>query len=154
MLKIIFYDTFQHNVPLEHYCLEHRISKVSTLIDQNSYGGSEKLRKYPGHPEGPVCVSVRFSLICGLDRGTPLSHAIITPPHLQCVFPFTFSFSFGSLTWPCMIISSPFAHSVTLHHCNEPAYGNDSMRQHPSMGKVVKKKLCQHSFDHDQKQIH
>ena len=66
MLKIIFYDTFEHNVLLECYCLYHRISKVSTIIDQNSYGGSGKLRKYPGHPEGPVSVSVRFSLICGV----------------------------------------------------------------------------------------
>ena len=67
MLKIIFYDTFQHNVPLEYYCLYYRISKASTFIDQNSYGGSGKLRKYPGYPEASVCASLRFSLICATE---------------------------------------------------------------------------------------
>ena len=51
----------------------------STLIDQNSYGGSGKLRKYPGHPEGPVCVSVRFSLICASEhRGVTKNKCLFT----------------------------------------------------------------------------
>ena len=41
--------------------------KLPPSLTKNSNGGSGKLRKYPGHPEGPVCVSVRFSLICDLD---------------------------------------------------------------------------------------
>ena len=56
-----FLETFLDNIPIEHHCLQYRINTVSTCFDQNSTG---KLRKYPGHPEGPVSVSVR-SLICG-----------------------------------------------------------------------------------------
>ena len=56
---------FLYNIPTEHHCLEHRINTVYTFFDQNSYGGTGKGRKYPGHLEGPVCVSVR-SLLCGL----------------------------------------------------------------------------------------
>ena len=57
---------FLDNIPTEHQ--QHRINTASTLFDQNSYGGTRKLRKYSGHPEGPVSVSVHFSLICGGNR--------------------------------------------------------------------------------------
>ena len=61
-MSISFQETFLGNVPTENHCLQHRINTAS--LTEIVMAAPEKLRKYPGHPEGPVCVS-DCSLICG-----------------------------------------------------------------------------------------
>ena len=47
-----------HNIPPEHYCLEHMRTTVSTFFDKDSYGDAWKLRKCPVHAEVLVSASV------------------------------------------------------------------------------------------------
>ena len=50
---INLYETFLDNIPAEHYCLQHRINKVSTFFDQNSYGG---IRIYENIRSACLCI--------------------------------------------------------------------------------------------------
>ena len=65
--EIIFYDTFQHNVPLEHYCLQHRIRKVSPLLTKTVMSAPENYENTRDIPKDLFVYLSVFPLICGPD---------------------------------------------------------------------------------------